>query len=141
MAAGTHRRTIFGLWVGWLIIIISLMTFVGLRFQPQRPDTVLPWTADVTTLDAVASRTYLSDPFLNVLVNGDSEHYLSIATVGYDDPLNYTAEVANGSELSINYGFMPLYPWVNADDWRAIYRPRHDSDCGAYASRGVDFSA
>jgi hypothetical protein len=110
MSDRTHHRYIIGLWVGWLFGLGALMGTAGLRFQPQRPDTVLPWTADVTTAEAIAGRAYLREPFLNFLVNGDSEHYLSIAVVGYDDPLNYIAQVSDGRKLSINYGFMPLYP-------------------------------
>jgi hypothetical protein len=48
---------------------------------------------------------------MNAQVSWDSEFYLSIATGGYDDPL-VRAVGPHDSKISLNYAFMPFYPFV-----------------------------
>ena len=58
-------------------------------------------------------RPYLREPVLNSHVAFDSEYYLSIAVVGYDDPDVGEMHPADGSpDIPLNYAFMPLYPLV-----------------------------
>jgi hypothetical protein len=87
MHASRPVRGLLLVWPGWIAVLLSHQALVGARFQAQRPDTVLAWTAADTDTHSLDDRPYLSEPFLNHQVAWDSEWYLSIATVGYDDPL------------------------------------------------------
>jgi hypothetical protein len=92
------------------VILWSYQAAVTKRYQVQRPDHVLFWTADST---GNAQRPILADPFMNAQVAWDSEFYLSIALHGYDDPQSrrVTAPPSN-RPLSLNYAFYPVYPYL-----------------------------
>jgi len=89
------------------------------------PDEVLEWTAEETYPGYQEKKVYLSEPFMNAHVAWDSEYYLSIATVGYDDPNvqavagdydwqndHYCTAGLDEDCYSLNYAFFPLYPWL-----------------------------
>ncbi len=77
-----------------------------------RPDRALEWTVHETARNSQNGKPYLLDPFMNEQVSWDSEFYLSIATVGYDDRDVAWVEVGPGRLLSMNYAFYPFYPLV-----------------------------
>jgi hypothetical protein len=104
------RRIIF-LWLAWALILVGFQQVITARFQPQRPDEVLFWTASETDADSQNDQIYLMEPFLNEHVSWDSEFYLSIAVAGYDDPAVRVAEHADEA-YSLNYAFFPFYPFV-----------------------------
>ncbi len=104
-------RTLIFIWIGWVMILPAFQTWALMRFAPERPDHALGWTAKQTVPGAQSDRIYLNDPFMNQQVSWDSEYYLSIATVGYQDPAVYGCTV-NNWELSQNNAFMPLYPYL-----------------------------
>lgn len=125
-------RTIILIWLAWLVILLAFQSFVTRRVQLARPDYALMWTRTATDFGAQRDKPYLNDPFMNLQVSWDSEFYLSIATVGYDDPnvraltarpgappgirpagrLNPQESQPDGETLSLNYAFFPLYPLV-----------------------------
>jgi hypothetical protein len=85
----------------------------------------LSWTRNETRAGSQDDKPYLIDPFMNQQVSWDSEFYLSIATVGYDDPAvraippDYSWEhsrycVAGQDQpcYSLNYAFFPAYPYL-----------------------------
>jgi hypothetical protein len=112
-------RNIVLIWLGWAIILIAFQHWVEMRVELRRPDRFL---------DPVQERSpYLDDPFMNSHISWDSEFYLSIATVGYDDPSvraipsnfvwktaqqTYCVAGKDANCFSLNYAFFPLYPWV-----------------------------
>ena len=96
-------RQIICLWLVWLVVIWSYQAAVIARYQVQRPDRVLFWTAGSTG----NQRPILADPFMNAQVAWDSEFYLSIALHGYDDPQSRQVNA-----LSLNYAFYPVYPYL-----------------------------
>ena len=79
-------RDLVVIWLAWIILLLGYQELVAVRFQPCRPDTVLDWTPADTGAHSLDDRPYPSEPFLGHQVAWDSEWYLSIATVGYDDP-------------------------------------------------------
>jgi hypothetical protein len=104
------KRTLFLIWLAWSVILLVFQGFVADRLRLERPDFALGWTAGATLSGSQADKPYLLNPFLNAQVSWDSEFYLSIATVGYDDPAVRSVQVAPGERLSLNYAFYPLYP-------------------------------
>lgn len=99
------------LWLVWAVIVIGFQNLVTARFQPKRPDNVIGWTGTETTATSQNDKIYLIEPFMNQQVSWDSEYYLSIALVGYDDP----AVVVGGRQrvsYPLNYAFFPLYPMI-----------------------------
>lgn len=103
--------TIVLMWLIWFVVLIGFQKLVTSRFKLDRPDKVLSWTPSDTGRHYAKSEPTLTDPFLNTQVSFDSEYYLSIATVGYDDPLPGALEPADGSKpIPLNYAFFPLYP-------------------------------
>ncbi|MCC6615962.1 MAG: hypothetical protein IT320_21000 [Anaerolineae bacterium] len=102
-------RTIVLIWALWAIILIGFQSLVQNRYQPNRPDRALEWTANETARNSQRDKPYLLDPFMNDQVSWDSEFYLSIGTVGYDDPGVRVVETPGG-DFSMNYAFFPLYP-------------------------------
>lgn len=98
------------LWLGWALLIISFQTLVDRRFQPDRPDEVLEWTGRETTRRSQNDKIYLVNPFMNRQVSWDSEFYLSIAAVGYDDPAVRLVQIPDQAPRSMNYAFFPFYP-------------------------------
>lgn len=107
-------RTIVLIWLAWAVILIGFQNTVPKRFQPERPDRVLYWTPSETGPHSQDDKPYLMDPFLNTQVSWDSEFYLSIATVGYDDPLVRAIWIPDdgGKNFSLNYAFSPFYPFA-----------------------------
>jgi hypothetical protein len=112
-------RNIVLIWLGWAIIMIAFQHWVEMRVELRRPERFL---------DPVQERSpYLDGPFMNSHVSWDSEFYLSIATVGYDDPAVraipsnfawktpqqvYCVASQDPDCYSLNYAYFPLYPWV-----------------------------
>jgi len=105
MSTQTIRQIVL-IWVMWSIVIVGYMHIAPMRYAPQRPDDSLVWTADWTN-----NQPYLLEPFLNEQVAWDSEFYLSIATVGYDDPDVQLVEEGN-TAYSMSYAFFPFYPYL-----------------------------
>jgi mannosyltransferase PIG-V len=100
-------------WLAWSGSLLVFQELVQERFQVERPDTVLSWTASETGLRRHAGRPYLGEPMLNSHVAFDSEYYLSIAVLGYDDPDVGEMQPGDGSPpIPLNYAFMPFYPLV-----------------------------
>jgi hypothetical protein len=100
------------MWLAWAVIILGFQALVDARYQPVRPDHVLDWTADYTGPGQQAHIPYLGHPFMNHQVSWDSEFYLSIANGGYDDPASEFVETENGQRVSLNYNFLPAYPYT-----------------------------
>lgn len=98
------------IWLTWVIIIIGFQTFVDSRMEPKKPDYALSWTPSETNRNSQNGRPYLLDLFMNRQVAWDSEYYLSLGTVGYEDPDIQTAKMPTGENLSKNYAFFPFYP-------------------------------
>lgn len=98
-------------WLTWAVILVGYMQLSHMRYAPYRPDEALIWTADETTSRSNNDKPYLLEPFLNSQVAWDSEFYLGIATVGYDNP--DIREVELGREgYNMSYAFFPLYPYL-----------------------------
>jgi hypothetical protein len=110
MNARTVRNIVL-LWLAWSVIIIGYMQFAPLRYAPDRPDDALVWSANETRRNSNQGKPYLLDPFLNTQVAWDSEYYLSVATLGYDDP-DVGVVSANGEVWNTTYAFFPFYPLV-----------------------------
>ncbi len=103
-------RTIVLLWLAWAVVMTAYMQLVPYRYAPSRPDNALTWTANETRRNSNDGKIYLLEPFLNAQVAWDSEYYLSIATVGYEDP---ALPIVNGhGDVPVvrSYAFFPLYP-------------------------------
>ncbi len=106
-------RSIGLLWLAWLVSLLAFQSIVMMRFRITRPDRVLEWTPADTGRHNPREEPTLTEPFLNTQVAFDSEYYLSIATVGYDDPLPGRMRPPSGGPLiPLNYAFFPLYPYA-----------------------------
>ena len=57
-------------------------------------------------------RPYLSEPLFNTHIAFDSEYYLSIAVVGYDDTEVPQYIPPRGPMVPLNYAFLPAYPFA-----------------------------
>jgi hypothetical protein len=101
-----------GVWVAWGACLLGFQELVVARLEPERPDDVLNWTAQETGVRRFAGRPYLAEPTLNTHVAFDSEYYLSIAVVGYDDPDVPQYQAPGGEEVPLNYAFLPAYPFT-----------------------------
>ncbi len=112
MRPSSGVRTVVLIWLGWAAILIPFQNLALARYQPERPDYALSWTPSETRLGSQNNKPYLIEPFLNAQVSWDSEFYLSISTVGYDDPAVRAIEGPDRRALSLNYAFFPLYPYV-----------------------------
>ncbi|MFZ0545923.1 MAG: mannosyltransferase family protein, partial [Candidatus Promineifilaceae bacterium] len=129
----TPKRTIFLIWLGWVVIILGYQAFVLARFKVQRPDNALFWTAGSTRVGgAQDQKYYLQEDYLKAQTAWDSEYYLAIAIGGYEDPNvdrvgdtvvssgtpTYWPFVAQGVSttirpgLSLSYAFFPFYPFM-----------------------------
>jgi Gpi18-like mannosyltransferase len=104
-------RNLTLLWLGWIPIILGFQAWTTMRFQIRHPDYVLEWTPIDTAPTYKLNKPYLNEPFMNQQVAFDSEYYLSIATVGYNDP-KVTHGTINSQRLSLNYAYLPLYPYA-----------------------------
>jgi hypothetical protein len=103
---------LFALWVAWAIALLGFQALANARYQPDRPDTVLDWTADYTSTGEQDEIPYLGHDFLNTQVAWDSQYYLSIASAGYDDPQVQAVQDTDGTRITLNYAFFPLYPYL-----------------------------
>jgi hypothetical protein len=103
-------RIIVGMWLVWAVVIIGYQAVVDWRYQPNRPDRATAWTPNETARTSQRGKIYLLERFMNRQVSWDSEYYLSIAVVGYNDPEIQTVDTADGRSLAKNYAFFPLYP-------------------------------
>jgi hypothetical protein len=120
-------RTIFLVWIGWVVLIMGFQSLAQARFTLKRPDTVLPWTATWTNADADRRHPYIRDPMLLGHSAWDSEFYISIALHGYEDPAMRAASPASTPDqeiaapkgthpkwVSLNHAFLPGYPFAMA---------------------------
>ena len=118
-------RTLLLIWLGWAVILLVFQGTIGGRLKLVTPDRSLSWTAAETTPGSQDAKPYLNEPFLNTQVSWDSEFYLSIAAVGYDDPAvvgiwpgfhwgmgapEFCQPGLNPDCTSRSYAFFPLYP-------------------------------
>jgi hypothetical protein len=105
-------RTIIFIWLAWAVVLNGFQSVVEARLVLRKPDFALSWTPSETTPNSRNDKIYLNDLFMNAQVSWDSEFYLSIATVGYDDPAVRSTPPDRGQPLSLNYAFFPFYPTV-----------------------------
>ncbi|HSB65868.1 MAG TPA: mannosyltransferase family protein [Anaerolineales bacterium] len=110
MASRSIRNLIL-LWIAWILIVLGFQAWTVMRFQITHPDYALEWTPIDTARTYKLKKPYLNEPFMNQQVAFDSEYYLSIATVGYDDPKVSSGDI-NGQRLPLNYAYLPFYPYV-----------------------------
>ena len=99
------------IWAGWAVALLSFQEIVLARVGPERPDPVLEWTASETGLQRANGRPYLGVDTFATHISFDSEYYLSIAAVGYEDPLVTQYQGPDG-DVPLNYAFMPGYPFA-----------------------------
>lgn len=111
MKISPPTRKLILIWAAWSLIILGFQTLVQERYQPDRPDYAVEWSANETGRRAQNDKPYLMEPFMNNQVSWDSEFYLSIATIGYDDPGVRIVETPRG-DFSMSYAFFPLYPYL-----------------------------
>ena len=105
-------RLIVAIWAIWATSLLAFQEIVVARLEPERPDFVLSWTDQETGLRRHGGRPYLSEPLFNTHIAFDSEYYLSIAVVGYDDAEVPQYTPASGPTVPLNYAFMPAYPFA-----------------------------
>jgi hypothetical protein len=131
MGQSSAKRTVFFIWLGWVVAILGFQTFVTARFDVRRPDYAVFWTAESTRAGGAQDRKfYLQEPFMRHQSAWDSEYYLAIAIGGYEDPNvdrvgdtiessgtpTYWPFVAQGTSttvrpgLPLSYAFFPFYP-------------------------------
>lgn len=107
--------TLVLIWLGWAFLLIGFQALVDWRYQPERPDHAVMWSASETMADSQEGKPYLLESFMNHQVSWDSEYYLSIAVGGYEDPAMRRIDVIDRGvrdKVSQNYAFFPLYPLV-----------------------------
>ena len=110
-AARSAALTVVLVWLAWSASLLVYQEIVQQRYVIERPDRVLVWTPDETRSRRDPQRPYLNEDVLNSHVSFDSEYYLSIAVLGYDDPDVTQMFPEDGSaQLALNYAFMPAYP-------------------------------
>jgi hypothetical protein len=126
-------RNIVLIWLGWAVVILSFQTWVQMRINLKRPDTVLNWTSSETGAASNDDQPYLLEPFLNSQVAWDSEFYLAIAEEGYNAagvraiPGDFTwgimRQFCNAGQdadcFSLSYAFFPVYSFLT----RAVSLP------------------
>jgi hypothetical protein len=105
-------RLIVAIWAIWAASLLAFQEVVSARLEPERPDFVLEWTPTETGIRRMGGRPYLAEPDFNTHIAFDSEYYLSIAVVGYDDPEVPQYIPARGPMVPLNYAFMPAYPFT-----------------------------
>jgi hypothetical protein len=131
-ASKRSTRTIFWIWLGWLVALLGYQAFIQARLELARPDFVLSWTPRETEAGRQDDKPYLIDPFMNAQVSWDSEFYLAIAVDGYNSPLVRTVPAVVGESQtladfwpfglppeakhavppSMSHAFFPFYPLV-----------------------------
>ena len=112
--ASPAHRTLFGIWLGWALVMLGYQALVPSRLTLARPDYALDWTVKETQPHSQDGKIYLNEPFLNSHVSWDSEYYLAIAVGGYNDPAIHRvgggASAGAGQGISLSYAFFPFYP-------------------------------
>jgi hypothetical protein len=103
-------RLIVAIWAIWAVGLLAYQEIVVARLEPERPDFVLEWTETETGVRRYGGRPYLAEPDFNTHIAFDSEYYLSIATVGYDDREVPQYIPPRGPMVPLNYAFLPAYP-------------------------------
>jgi len=106
------RRDILVLWLSWAIALGLFQSMVAARFDARPVDRVLPWTARETGKQDSDVKARLEVPIFAERVAWDSEFYLSIAQFGYDDPAVRMVYQPGSGAWSLNYAFMPGYPFA-----------------------------
>jgi len=114
MFRNPNHRIVFGIWLGWALIMLGYQVLLPARYSVATPDYALNWTPSETTPGSQDGKIYLNEPFLNRHVSWDSEYYLAIAVGGYEDP--NIGRVGNSSmgEVSSGGGFWPFVIPENA---------------------------
>lgn len=132
MFKNPNHRNIFGIWLGWALIMLAYHNLLPARLTVQPPDRALEWTVTETMPGSQYGKIYLNEPFLNRHVSWDSEYYLAIAVGGYEDPSpmrirSNTGETtesggfwpfvvppqsAERPGISLSYAFFPFYPMM-----------------------------
>ncbi len=129
MFKNVTKRTIFFIWLGWVVIMLAYQVYVPARLELARPDYALIWTPSQTEADSQSDKPFLLEDFLNQHVSWDSEFYLAIAIDGYESPVirrigttyitgsliaswpflpSGVAGVREG--IPLTYAFFPFYP-------------------------------
>jgi hypothetical protein len=111
-AAWRSMRLIVAIWAVWALSLLAYQEIVSARLEPERPDFVLEWTPTETGIRRMGGRPYLAEPDFNTHIAFDSEYYLSIAAVGYDDPEVPQYVPPRGPTVPLNYAFLPAYPYA-----------------------------
>jgi hypothetical protein len=94
------------IWFVWSILIIVYMQFSATYINSTRTD-------GQQEANYYPTQPYLNEPFLNSQVSWDSEFYLSVATVGYDDEnVRLVSNQAGTESYSMSYAFFPFYPYL-----------------------------
>lgn len=106
------RKEILLLWFSWAIALTLFQSVVVARFERKPVDRVLPWTAGETGKEDTNIKARLVVPVFAERVAWDSEFYLSIAQYGYDDPAVRMVHQPGSGSWSLNYAFMPGYPYT-----------------------------
>jgi hypothetical protein len=132
MFRNPNHRTIFGIWLGWALLMLAYHMLLPARLTVLPPDRALDWTRDETMPGSQDEKLYLNEPFFNRHVAWDSEYYLAIAVGGYEDPnINrirsgfgststgggywpfiIPAESIQRPGISLSYAFFPFYPMM-----------------------------
>ena len=127
------HRTVFLIWLGWVVTMLAFQAFVTARLDLARPDYSQEWTETETLPGSQDGKIFLNEPFLNTHVSWDSEYYLAIAVNGYEAPTIHRINavfgegartgggfwpfvipdnVAQATGISLSYAFFPFYPIV-----------------------------
>jgi hypothetical protein len=127
MQSNSSIRHLVLIWAGWALMLIAFQGTIGARLKLAPPDGALSWTAAETMPGSQSHKPYLNELFLNTQVSWDSEYYLSIAAVGYNDPVvvgiwpdfrwgagapAFCQPGLDPNCTSRSYAFFPLYPLV-----------------------------
>jgi hypothetical protein len=116
---------VFLVWLGWAVLMLGFQDFVQARFQLQRPDMLMDWTASWTNAGSAVRHPYLQSPVMKGHAAWDSEFFISIALHGYEDPAMRAASPASTPDaevagpkkghpgwVSLNHAFFPGYPFA-----------------------------
>jgi hypothetical protein len=111
-AAWRSVRLIVAIWAIWATCLLAFQEVVVARLGPERPDFVLNWTDQETGVSPLPGRPKLAEPEFSTHIAFDSEYYLSIAVVGYDDTEVPQYIPPRGPMVPLNYAFLPAYPFA-----------------------------
>lgn len=104
----TSHRTIFLIWLGWVVVMFVFPAFMTSRLTLARPDYSQEWTETETLPGSQDGKIFLNEPFLNTHVSWDSEYYLAIAVSGYEAPTIHRINAIFGEEAQTGGGFWPF---------------------------------